>query len=171
MGNVISYGSVADDTYVGCGGGVGSHAEEIPTKNEKAACTASIGEHYLRFYRATAYSEARFEATCYDPRHTVWDAAKNRWVAGRCRLTRHLSEGNMKSAASRPVGLMVAWLLNAEHFHDFSRHQDRLLINCTLLGERQSAREWFRTQPNGAVMMGFERAKGDDEGEEPVDCP
>lgn len=143
--------------------------ERKPT--EKAAVIVWIGDHAIRFYRETKTAYARFEATCYDPRHRTWNKEKLKWNVGRCRLTRHMSPGNMSTAASRCCGLMGAWLKNSIHFSSFEEHQDVLCIKATLQIEREESREEIRGLPNGAVLLSFERKKYDGETEEPSDCP
>lgn len=138
---------------------------------EKAACTVTIGKHSIRHYHATGSSEARFEATCNEDTHAVWDARRMRYVVGRCRVTRHLSANNMKTAASRPLGMMVAWILNADSWTSKEDHCDDLYIKCISWERRAECRELLRKTPNGALLMSFERKKNVGESEEPRDDP
>ena len=86
-------------------------------------------------------------------------------------MTRFLSEGNLQTAASRPLGLMVHWLKLAANCDTFDDHQNLFMICCILLEDRRVAREWLRFIPNGAQMMSFERPPFPHEREEPDDNP
>lgn len=98
----------------------------------------------------------------------VWDKAKGRYITGRCRLTRFLSATNANKSDSRPCGLMVAWLLSAEHLTTFEDHQNKFYIACTEWERRLFCRELLRKVPNGAILMSWERKKKDGEEEEPA---
>ena len=138
--------------------------------HEAAACTVKFDGHAIRFYHATKGKEARFEATCSDPEHQVWNPKTARKET-RCRMTRHLSEANLERAASRPLGLMVAWLMNHVHFGDFKDHQDELFIRCITREQRVACRELLRKMVNGAFLLSCERKKKVGEEEEPLDAP
>ena len=159
-------------TYIQGDAAASSSTINEPTQNEKAACSVWVGNiACIRFYNATASSDARFEATCYDPEHGVWDPKRMRRVIGRCRLTRHLSAGNMRTAASRPLGLMMTWCLNHDHYPSKEDHCDEFLLKCLTMEQRTESRELCRNTPNGPLLLSYERKKFPGESEEPIDDP
>ena len=140
--------------------------------NQKAAVTVDVGIHHICYYEATDTKPPRFEATCMDEGHKVWDPKVAKWRVGRCRLTRFLSEESMSGPSGRPLGLMVAWLRNGQYWTSFEEHTDKLMLKATPFEQRQACREWLRTAPNGARLLSMERPRAADEKfEEPEECP
>ena len=149
----------------------GASSSSSAKPSTAAVCVVWIGQHSIKYYHATPNSDARFEATCNDEKHKVFDVKNGKWVGGRCRLTRHLSEANMTKAASRPLGMMVAWIFNHKFFNCFEEHQDEVLQKCIPLEQRIEARNYLRTLENGAVLMSFERKCLPGESEESKESP
>ena len=161
--------SIRQCTHIGAASsstGLGGGGEARPMIG-KARCTVSVGEnHSISYYDATSDSTARFEATCRDPNHK--DAA-GRYT---CRLTRHITEESLQNASSRPLGLLMAWLLIHHLFPNKQKHTDKVIIKALLYEERLEGREQLRLLPNGPYMLSLERNRLPSEpSEEPMASP
>ena len=77
----------------------------------------------------------------------------------------------MDKPSSRPLGLLVVWLISCDHLATFEDHQDKLYMRCIPWERRAECREWLRKVEGGAMLLSYERKKKPDEKEEPAGIP
>ena len=89
--------------------------------------------------------------------------------AGNCRRTRTVNVGLRNAAQGRPIGLLAAFLQQADDFPDARRHS---AICRPTLQQRQEARRHFESLAGGRNFADLhEREKRDNEEREPENAP
>ena len=113
----------------------------------------------LRFY----FADGRFEASCPNLLHMLGDH--------KCRLTRTCHGNGDNEEAGRPVGLMIAWLLDAFSDVDGETHRSVWKLLTYNLSDRRAAREIVTGLGGGADLLAKEREPREGEPEEPLHAP
>lgn len=134
-----------------------SHADSVRGSAEVVVHFPSCGK--ISFYAG----DNRFEAVCSC--HTPTGSS-------RCILTRTSAGSNRKKSQGRPLGLLAAWLLNAEVMGTKDDHCNRLWLLSSLSKEdRLAARRYLASLPAGPNLLACERAKAQNEDSEPDGVP
>ena len=107
---------------------------------EKAEAVFEIdGVGRISYYQ----KHKRFECICF--RHSKTDE--------RCVLTRTAAMNPRRPSQGRPLGLMMAWLLNASTFSDKAEHGDKFLVQCVCSKPvRLHGRSELRKHPEGREL-------------------
>lgn len=117
---------------------------------------------YLPQGRVTWYrSGNKVEATCKRKGH------------GRCVLTRTCNANLHMAWKGRPLGLIAAFMRDETEYTAPGQHKaatDRLEYSSGR-EKRAAAREWFKTMPSAIPLLSQERARYEDEAEEPAGPP
>lgn len=102
-------------------------------------------------------------AHCHHPAHAV---------RGNCHTDR-LVTGGRRPGQGRPLGFLVAWLLEQGAHEDKESHQQMKSVLGSAAGfvQRQQARQWLREQGTFDDLFALERPRRDAEGSEPEVCP
>lgn len=109
--------------------------------------------------------DSRFEAVC----RFHQEAGDSR----RCRLTRLATKNRSRKAQGRPLGLMLAWLEDAE-CRPGSRSEHVLPMHVGTsysYDKRRYYRNLLKNMDNGPLLLEKERPQGEDPDSEPEGCP
>lgn len=101
----------------------------------------------------------KFEAICRNPAH------------GKCVLTRtHRAKQGLTPSGfpkgGRPLGLLAAWLLKADHTDSKEAHWSTDVLGSSF-AEREAGRRFVETAPGGDMLLGLERPRAEGEPAEP----
>ena len=90
-----------------------------------------------------------------------------------CRKSRTCKPSSMPARAGqgRPLGMLSQWLFCSKDHSTRASHQDQALLSSFTQADRLSARQRFLKLPGAEAMARNERARRDDEDEEPARVP
>jgi hypothetical protein len=135
----------------------GASSTRAKGPRERADVVVHFPNGKISFYQKSL----SFETCCFCPGHDD------------CRLTRSAKPSKWKTrlGQGRPLGLLVAWLMNTNSLGDKAEHCNAFVVMGLSQEIRLAARDTLRGMPNGQALLDCERPLKDGEGPEPEDVP